>query len=42
MKMIKAVIAAALFSLSTAAYAADYQYFNAPTDSHWRRYYADL
>src|ERR1700744_2703988 len=36
MKMIKAVIAAALFSLSTVAYAADYQYFNAQTDPHWR------
>jgi hypothetical protein len=37
MRMIKAAAAAtALFLLSTAANAADYQYFNAQTDPHWR------
>jgi hypothetical protein len=37
MKTIKAAAAVtALFLLSTAANAADYQYFNAQTDPHWR------
>jgi hypothetical protein len=37
MKMIKAAVAAtALFLLSTAADAADYQYLNARTNTHWR------